>query len=191
MTETRQDPGNERGSGAPLADNAAATAPPSGRWRIFLLGSLALNLVFAGLAAGWLLSAKRHHSLSGSATGTSDFAIASFIKSLPKERAKELRRLVKQQERPDLLPLTASIRQARRDAAAVLAEATFDRQKLTAAFSSIDAAEAAAKAAVRSTLIALAENLTPAERQTLAERWKARRPHLFEDPPAHAGQRQK
>lgn len=191
MTETFQDPGNERGSDLKAGVSAAAKATLPSRWRIFLLGSLALNLLFVGLAAGSLWSGKRHYSLMGNARGTSDLAIPGFIKSLPKERAKELRKLIKQQVSPDLTPLTAAIRQARRDAAAALAEATFDREKLTAAFSSIDVSEAAAKAAARSTLFALAQQLTPAERQILAERWKARRPHLFEDPPAPAEQRQK
>ena len=191
MSGTLQEPGNEQGSKPKAADSAAATAMLPARWRIFLFGSLALNLLFAGLAAGSLWSAKRHHSLIGNSRGTSDFAIPGFIKSLPKDRAKELRKLIRQQDRPDLSPLTAAIRQARREAAAALAEATFDREKLTAAFSSIDVTEAAAKAAARSTLIALAGLLTPAERQTLAERWKARRPQMFEDPPAPGEQRQK
>ena len=191
MTEILQEPGNDQGPEPKAADRVAATAPLPARWRIFLLASLALNLVFAGMAAGSLWSAKRHHSLIGNSRGTTDFAIPGFIKSLPKERAKELRKLIKQQDRPDLSPLTAAVRQARRDAAAALAEATFDREKLTAAFSGIDVTEAAAKAAARSSLIALAEHMTPAERQTLAERWKARRPHMFEDSPAHGGQGQK
>ena len=181
MTATLPEPGDDTGPASGDNPAVAAGAVPSGRWRLLLLGSLAINLLLAGAAAGSLWTWKRHHTMGGSAHGTSELTITSFVKTLPKERAKEVRRLVKQQDRPDVLPLLARVRQARRDAADVLAAPAFDQEKLTSAFAGIDTAEAAVKAAARGSLIAVAEHLSPAERQALAEHWKARRPRHFQD----------
>jgi uncharacterized membrane protein len=157
---------------------------PSGLWRWLLLSSLALNLLLAGTAAGGMWHWKRfHHTASGGGRGAAEMALQGFIHSLPKERAKELRRVIRQAGRPDILPLIKSVRQARREAADVLSADTFDKAKLVAAFSNIDAAEAATKAATRGVVMAAAEKMTAAERRALTERWKARRPHLFQDPP--------
>lgn len=175
----------------PPNESAAASSSLTKRWRILLIGSLALNLVFAGLAAGAMWNMKRHHGSGGSGRGTAELAIHGFLQSLPKERAKELRRVIKAEDRPDMGPLVAAIKQARRNAAGALAAELFDKAKLSAAFSAIDVAEAAAKAAVRSTMITAADNMTAAERQTLAERWKLRRPHMFEDRPDHHERRQR
>jgi uncharacterized membrane protein len=161
-----------------------APSAPYGVWRWLLIGSLALNLLFAGTAAGGLWHGKRfHHTASSGGRGAAEMALQGFIHSLPKERAKELRRVIKQAGRPDILPLIKSVRQARREAADVLSADTFDKTKLVAAFSNIDAAEAATKAATRGVVMAAAEHMTAPERRALTERWKARRPHLFLDPP--------
>lgn len=170
----------------PDAPGPGTPPPPAvtGRWRIFLLASLALNLMLAGAVAGHFIYGRRHHATGGGERGTHELALQGFLKTLPKERAKELRQIIKSGERLDHAPLVASVRQARRDAAVVLAAEAFDRTKLSAAFARIDAADAAAKAAARTTLLSLAEHMTAAERQAMAERWKARRPYLFEEAPA-------
>lgn len=185
MSATPRDPSEQEASLPSSNSNPTSAAPSQRGWRLLLLGSLAINLLFAGMAAGSLWSWKRQHS-GGSvkSQGATDLAMTGFIRTLPKERAKELRRVIKNQQRPDLLPLLADIRQARRDAAGILSAETFDREKLAAAFSSIDSAEAAAKAAARGSLFSVAEHLTAPERQALTERWKARRPHHFNDKPA-------
>ena len=161
-----------------------AIVPPSQtpqRWRQLLFASLAINLLFAGAAAGSLLTWKRHHGSGGKSQDGKELAITGFIKSLPKERAKELRRLIKQQKVPDFDPLMENARQARRNAADVLAAETFSKDKLTAAFAGIEAAEGTMKSTARALLIDVAEHLTQAERQALADRWKSRKPHMFED----------
>lgn len=154
---------------------------PAGRWRLVLLASLAINLLFAGAFAGSFWQSKRHH-LKGGGRGTTELGIQGFLKSIPKERAKELRLLMKQNAVADVEPLISSIRQARREAAAALSAQTYDRDSLTLAFGRIDEAEATAKVAARASLLALAPHMTAAERQAMAARWKARRPHMFEDP---------
>jgi uncharacterized membrane protein len=172
-----------------------AAAPPgmSGRWRLVLLTSLALNLLLAGAAAGTMWSLKRSHAVGGGGgRGGAELALQGFIRSLPKDRAKELRQVIRQTGRPNMTPLIASVRQARRSAAEALASETFDKTKMEAAFSNIDAAEAATKAAARNVIIATAERMTPVERQSLADRWKSRRPQMFLDPPERpAGKRKK
>lgn len=177
MSGTDQDLGSHRSSGA-----ASANAP-SRRWRALLLASLALNLMFAGLAAGTAWTWKRHHTSPAAGRAATDFALQSFIASLPKDRARELRRVIRQNGRPNILPLMSAVREARRGAAGVLAADTFSREELVAAFSAIDQAEAASKAAIRGVIVAAAGQMTAEERRALAARWKARRPHLFEDPP--------
>ncbi len=174
--------------GVPPGDEAEAGSTASrgisGRWRFALLCSLALNLLLAGAAAGTMWSWKRNHAMGGGGgRGAAELALQGFIRSLPKDRAKELRQVVRQTGRPNMMPLISSVRQARRSAADALAAETFDKAKLTAAFSGIDAAEAATKSAARTVIVAAAEKMTPAERQALAERWKSRRPHMFMDPP--------
>ena len=172
-------------SGSNLGGEAAPAGSMTGRWRLFLLASLALNLMLAGATAGHFIYAKRHHvSGSGGARGAPELALQGFLKTLPKDRAKELRQLIKTGERTDQAPLFASVRKARRDAAQVLSAENFDRAKLAAAFANIDAADAAAKAAARMSLLALADHMTAAERLAMAERWKARRPQLFDEAPA-------
>ncbi len=184
MSDTSQGPGSEP---------QVSSRTPSGLWRWVLLGSLALNLLLAGTAAGGMWHWQRFHSMApGGGRGATEMALPGFIRSLPKERAKELRRVIRQQGRPNILPLIRSVRQARREAADVLAAETFDKAKLGTAFSNIDTAEAATKAASRGLVMAAAEHMTAAERRALAERWKARRPHLFVDPPEHpAGKKKK
>lgn len=183
MSGTVQDPtGPSDPTPQGRVDGAAAeTSSPQGYWRLMLLASLAVNLLFAGAAVGSLWIAKHPRPVSSSASGTPELAMTGFIRTLSKERAKELRRLIKQQGRPDIEPLMAASRQARRDAAQALAAEPFDGTQLKQAFDKIDTAEAATKAAIRSNLIAVAGQLSPTERLTLAERWKARRPHMFED----------
>ena len=163
---------------------SAAAGAPAGRWRLIILASLALNLLFAGAAAGSLWHSKRHYS-HGSLRGA-ELAIDKFLRTVPKERAKELRKLLKATAQPRVEPLVAGIRQARRDAAAALSAQTFDREQLTAAFGRIDQAEATAKSAARGAILSLAANMTAAERSAMAAQWKARRPHMFEDPPETA-----
>lgn len=157
---------------------------PSNRWRYLLIGSLALNLIFAGLTAGSVWKWRHHGGMGGRGGPAADVALQGFLRTLPKERAKELRQAIKQDGRPDMRPLVNAVRQARRDAAGALAAETFDSAKLTTAFSGIDTAEAATKAAIRKTMIAAAAKMTPAERQALADRWRKRKPHMFEDMPA-------
>lgn len=164
---------------------AGQNVQPSRRWRFLLLASLALNLAFAGMAAGLMWNWKRHHDGAGGRAGAlSDVALQGFLKTLPKARAKDLRQAIKQEGRPDVRGLTNAVRQARRQAAQSLAAEPFDSAKLTEAFSGIDAAEAANKAAIRKTLITAAGRMTAAERQALASHWKARKPRMFEDLPA-------
>jgi uncharacterized membrane protein len=163
----------------PVAEGSGA---PGGKWRALLMASLALNLVVAGIAAShtW-----QHRQLgrAGSAGNAGEFGLHGFLRDLPRERAKELRALIKG-ERPDLKPLVEMTRAARRTAADTLAARTFDKDKLVEAFGKIDLAEANVKAAARSVVVTAASHMTAEERLQLAERWKSKRARYFHGPSA-------
>jgi uncharacterized membrane protein len=157
----------------------SGTGWKSGKWRALLMASLALNFVFAGLAASTLWK-KRVHTNSGSQR-VEELGLQGFLRTLPRERAKELRALIKD-EKPDLKPLNEATRQARRSAAETLAADPFDKDKLISAFANIDTTQANVKAAARAAVVAAAGHMTADERKALAARWKTRRARYFEGP---------
>ncbi len=165
-----------------MTNNETLAAPamaPTGKWRALLICSLALNLLVVGIAAGSVWRHRHHHNFAGGGgRGTEEIGLRSFLKTLPPERAKELRTLIKS-AKPELKPLFDATRAARRTAADAMSAEPFDKDKLTGAFGKIDEAEAAMKAAARSVITNAASQMTAAERLALAERWKARRAKFF------------
>ena len=158
----------------------SAPVAPTGKWRAILIGSLALNLLVAGVVAGSWIQHKRHHPMMGfgGSRGTEEIGLHGFLRTLPKERASELRALVKG-EKPDLKPLFAATRAARLAAADAMAAEPFSKDGLTEAFGKIDAAEANVKAAARTVITAAAGHMTAQERLALSERWKSKRAKFF------------
>jgi uncharacterized membrane protein len=169
---------NAPDAGAPQAGPRAPGAP-TGKWRALLMLSLAINLLVAGFAASAVWRHRHHHGMGGAAgRGTEEIGLRGFLKSLPAERAKQLKALT-EAGKPDFKPLFEATREARRQAADVIAAEPFSQDQLTEAFGKIDAAEANVKMAARTAIITAASNMTIDERKRLAAHWKSRRSKLF------------
>ncbi|MFA5951315.1 MAG: periplasmic heavy metal sensor [Hyphomicrobium sp.] len=168
MTDTPPSMSTPDTQGAPVA------TPREKRLRIVLLASLAVNLLVIGAVVGAGIAIKRHGPPHGG-RGAEDYGLMGFTRTLPSDRRKEIRKELKQ-ERAKLRPLVDEIEQARDDAASVLASEPFNRDALRAASDKVTEREQTLKAAGLDMFLNHAEKLTAAERKSLSEWWKTKRP---------------
>lgn len=164
-------------SEAPGPSGRAEAAGTPRRIKVLLALSLGLNLLVAGAVLGSLWTYGRH-SVARGGRSSEDIGLLAFSRTLPPERAKEIRRMLRA-ERVDLMPFKADIRAARQSAAGVLAAEPFESQALRDAFGRVDDAEKRLKGAAREMLIRSVEKMTAAERKELTEWWQRRKAHLF------------
>lgn len=136
------------------------------RWMwIALVGSLALNLLVAGVlaSAAWRL---RHAEVG-------DFGfrgrLSGFLDSLPPERSSELRPIL-ERAKPAVRPLWREAWQERREAARLFMAEPFDRQAFAAAYDRLLDSEMTARRTHLRLITELAEELTVAERRAFLER---------------------
>lgn len=148
----------------------SASAPSRG-WRWLLIGSLALNLLFiGGLGALWFKGPPGPGHWGSSQTA---FGIMRFSRDLPPERRDAVRQHLKE-ARQGLKDLRAELRAARLKAAEVLASPSYTPEQLKAALETIASAENRMRDAGSAALLKSIEELTPEERQRLAEAWTRR-----------------
>lgn len=147
-----------------------ASAPSSG-WRWLLISSLALNLLFiGGLGALWFKGPPGPGHWGASQTA---FGIMKFSRDLPPERRDAVRQHLKD-ARQGLKDLRAELRAARLKAAEVLASPSYAPEQLKAALEAIASAENRMRDAGSVALLKSIGELTPEERQSLAEAWTRR-----------------
>jgi len=144
--------------------------PPSRwpRWKsVLLVASLALNLLIFGLVAaagikhGW-----------GPPPSVQQATLLRFARTLPAERKKEIRAIV----RPELRaarPLWRELRQARADARSTMTAEPFDLAKYRQAHDRLLDIETKLRKALHPVYEVVATHLTPEERREYAK-WQAR-----------------
>jgi uncharacterized membrane protein len=162
------------------AEGGTGAAPEVGterRLKLFLIASVALNLLIVGAIAGsmvmWRLHGPGHRGHRGD-----DFGLVGFSRTLPAERRNVIRKKIKE-ERANLEPLRQAMQEAHREAAEALGAEPFDGSRLKAAMDRFSDAEMKLKAAGLAFLIGTADELTPEERRALSEWWKKRREFRF------------
>ena len=84
-----------------------------------------------------------------------------------------IRKAIKEQ-RETFKPLREAVDEARREAADVLVEEPFSKDKLKEAFDKINEADVKLKSAGQAMLLSTAESLTPDERRALKDWWEKR-----------------
>lgn len=152
------------------AHSAETRARRLKRWLVL---SLALNLLIAGVVAGTLVMAKRQHGVGKVGVAGDGYSLFGFSRTLSADRGREIRReLLK--IRKDLRPLRDDYRSARLGPADMLAAEPFDRERVKSAFAGVDQAEGRYKTAGRERLLDILAAMPLAERQELAAWWKAR-----------------
>lgn len=159
-------------------DSMDATLQPGRerRLKVWLIASLALNLLVIGAVAGSMMMQHRPGAWRGAAGGPGGdgFGLMNFTKSLPAERRSEIRKALAVARR-GMKPLKDEFRAARSAPADVLAAEPFDRETFKAAFGKVDEVEAKLKSAGRDALLGAIEKLTPEERRAFATKWKEQR----------------
>lgn len=149
----------------------AAEAASPRRWRWLLLASLAVNLVFVGgLAAVWFHGPPGHWRSGASQTA---FGLMRFSRELPPERRDAVRAHLRE-ARPVLRDLKTGLREARLNAAKVLASPSYTPEAMKAAMDAIAQGDSRMREAGTAALLKAIEELSPQERQKLAEHWMRR-----------------
>ena len=136
----------------------------SGRLRLLLIASLALNLFLGGLIAGAMLldgrPGKDHHR------GRRSFwAAAEQLDPAQREAFRAVLRSEAEQARPRL----QALRQARRDAAAAMAAEPYDPQAVRGALARARAEELALRAGVEDAVVSFAATLDQPDRAALGQ----------------------
>lgn len=146
--------------------------PPRSRGlRWLLMASLAVNLVFVGgLAALWMKGppGPRHFGTSQSA-----FGLMMFSRELPPERRDAVRRHLRD-ARAELKALRGDLQSARKKAVGELTSSTYTPERMRAALDAVAAAENRMRDAGAAALMKAIGELTPDDRQKLAEAWNRR-----------------
>lgn len=153
------------------ADQSPAPVQGHSRLRLFLMISLALNLLVIGAligTAGWRKYG-HWHGVRGE-----DFGLIGFARALPGERGDAVRKLLKD-GRSSLKPLKREIFAAREAAAEVLGAEPYNRDALKAAIEKIGDAERTFKDSGLTVFLNAVEQMTPEERRALSEKWKKKR----------------
>lgn len=145
--------------------------PGSRRLKYALVASLALNLLILGAVAGTMYGFSKHGPPRPGHVRGEDFGLMGLSRELPEERRKEFRKQLRE-DRAKLKPLMEEIRTARRAAADRLGADPFDRAALESAIAVVAEKERAFRQAAVTSFLGHAEQLTPAERSTLADWWR-------------------
>lgn len=162
--------------------------PETPRWmKIALFGSLALNLIVVGAAAGF---AWRHHGVLQAANAPQHLSpsLLSYASTLPPERHKELSALTEGQ-RQNVRPLRRQLREAREETVNALVAEPFAKERFEAAQSRLLIADQKAREAVHELYTAIAVNMTTEERRGFAD-WRQKRRqmrNLLDEPEKQAG----
>jgi uncharacterized membrane protein len=132
------------------------------RWaKITLIASLAVNLLLIGSIVGHRL-AIRQGPFASVFRAADDFTV--FARKLPSERRQALRAIF-DKHREEFRPNFLAIQEARKGLAAALSAEPFDKEKFIAALTTLQEAEAKARAARRAMTAEMAAALTPEERR--------------------------
>lgn len=158
MAETRDIVGRGPGGGMP-------------RWAVaVLLGSLMLNMVFVGAAAGRLWS----HYGFGWHAHQREGGMRAFLRALPDARRKELGKVLRYNRKAARAERekVRSLRQVVRDA---IVREPFDKAALEAALAEVNAARLGFRQRVALDLAQMVAQMTPEERKLFAEKGLRRR----------------
>ncbi len=145
--------------------------PGSRRLKYALIASLALNLLILGTVAGAMYTFGKHPPPRPGHMRGEDFGLMGLSREFPEDRRKEFRKQLRD-DRAQLKPMMEEIRVARRGAADKLGAQPFDRAALEAAIATVAEKERAFRQAAVSLFLGHAEQLTPDERQKLADWWR-------------------
>ena len=146
--------------------------PPAPRWMaVALFASLALNLIIAGAAAGFIW---RHGGkVADVQAAHMPPTLLSYTSVLPASRQKELAASVEEQ-RQKVRPLRRQLREAREEVVLALAADPFDKERVEAAQARLLVADQKAREAVHHLYVDIAANMTAEERRGFAE-WRQKR----------------
>jgi Spy/CpxP family protein refolding chaperone len=153
-------------------DTGAPQPASTRRLRMFLMASLAFNVLIVGSVAGALLFGRHHGWKQGH--HRKGFALSSFTQTLPAERSDALRQFIEGEE-ATLAALRKAKFTARNNARAILSTEPFDPVKFRAALDESVQADQAEKKARSALLAQTAEKLTPDERHQLHQWFERRR----------------
>lgn len=136
---------------------------------VALVVSVCLNVFVAGLVVG---------RISGGGAAAPDRAadaggLERFMATVPAEARPVLRRALRENRR-DLQGMVAAVREARQEAAAVVAREPFDPAAFQAAMAAVRDRSEALQAAVHVIIAEALDDLSPELRSEMAERWGAR-----------------
>jgi Spy/CpxP family protein refolding chaperone len=141
------------------------------RWLwIVLVGSLALNLLVAGVVAS---SFWRFHDRDGRGGGLGR-SLVTYVKQLDRAKYDDIRRAFGT-HRDSVRPLRRQVREARRELRALLVAETFDREKFRAAQDKLLAAQQTLRKSLRDSMVDIIANLSLAERKALLSWHEQRR----------------
>ena len=134
---------------------------------VALVLSVCLNVFVAGLVAGRITG-------GGAATDQAAGAgLAQFMATVPAEARPAIRRALRDNRR-GLQGLVAEVREARREAAAMVAREPFDPAAVEAALAAVRDRSQALQAALHGIIAEALEELPPEVRAEMAERWAGR-----------------
>ena len=172
------------------AGNAGAATPCGGRragcwWR--LLASLALNLVVVGSVAGAMWRFREPPPWAGAVTPN----LLGYASTLPAERRKELWEHTAE-ERRHIRPFRREVRAAREETIKALVAEPFDRRAVPGRPGAAGRGREHARGPrCRTSIVKIADSLTPEERRAFP-RWREhRRPpgtNLLDEPDQQAGE---
>jgi uncharacterized membrane protein len=161
-----------------------ASNKPTGRSaRIWLMVSLALNVLFiGGFASAFVMHHHGHH-------GRKESGLMAFARTLPAERKDMIKQKIAG-EQSNMASLNKAEHEARTAARNILLEEPFDKDKFKTALDKAVDADAQTKHARMALLASATSDLTPAERKQLHDWIEKHRPlpPLREEPDAKAAQ---
>jgi len=132
---------------------------------IALVLSVCLNVFVAGMIAG------RVSSGGAPPERASREGLERFMATVPGEARPVIRRALRENRR-DLQDLVAAVRDARQDAAAVVAREPFEQAEFEAAMAGVRDRSEALQAAVHGIIAQALDDLSPELRAQMAERWR-------------------
>lgn len=144
------------------------------RWfKILLVGSLALNLLFIG----GLAKAAWHHRHGGPG-GHGGPGLMGFVRDLPPDRRQLIGAELKA-AREAVEPMRTTVRERWSEANTVLVEEPFDKAKYKAAMDRVTEAEGQLKNAITAAMSETAAKMSPDERRALQAWRDKRKKHSF------------
>lgn len=148
------------------------SATPKGWTRWLLFGSLTLNLLFVGVGVGGVLSLKRHVAGGAPPANMQMLTVGPLSRALTPEDRDEVLDFVRSGRNPDIM----SPRDMRADGVLMmdtLRGADFDPAVLEAIFQRQNASDIAMQGALQQALLQRLSQMTPDERNALADRLTA------------------